>query len=228
MSSERQSTDAPPATGDLAVEDLSFRYRKNASRVLDRISDTFPAGDVTAITGASGSGKSTLLYTLGLMLVPEGGDVVLGGRRVGSLSDSERSAIRNSTIGFVFQDAMLDASRSILDNVVEPAIFSSTPRKVAVRRAQELLAYFGLTERSSHRPGEVSGGQAQRVALCRALVLNPSVILCDEPTGNLDRTATEVVWQFLLRQAESGATVVIATHDEELAQRAAKRIVVAG
>jgi lipoprotein-releasing system ATP-binding protein len=144
---------------------------------------------------------------------------------VAALTDAGRSAWRASTTGFVFQDAMLDPARTVLDNACEPAVFAGIPRGEARRRARHLLERFGLGDRAGHLPGEVSGGQAQRVGLCRALLTEPELVLGDEPTGNLDRTSADVVWQALTDLADRGATVVVATHDEALAQRADRRVV---
>jgi putative ABC transport system ATP-binding protein/lipoprotein-releasing system ATP-binding protein len=171
----------------LAVDGLSFAYRRGGQELFDGLSHEFTPGAVTGVTGPSGRGKSTLLYVLGLMLRPLAGQVRYDGRPVHGLSDVTRSSIRAAQVGFVFQDAVLDASRSVLDAVVEPALYAGARRGEVVGRAQGLLEELGIEIRAEHRPGEISGGQAQRVALCLALVNDPRVILADEPTGNLDR-----------------------------------------
>jgi lipoprotein-releasing system ATP-binding protein len=195
----------------LTVEGLSFRYRADEPIITD-LDHAFAAGRITVVTGPSGCGKSTLLYLLGLLLTPDAGVVRIGDGSASTLSDAARSRLRAGSIGFVFQDAMLDPSRTVLDNVIEGAIYADTPRSVAVARARSLLERFGVELRVTHRPGEVSGGQAQRIALCRALLNQPAVILADEPTGNLDATAATVVMDALTEEAASGATVIVATH----------------
>lgn len=203
----------------LAVRDLRFGYSTSVP-VIEGVTHEFVPGSVTALTGPSGRGKSTLLYLLGLLLRPTGGGVVLRGREVAGLPDGERSALRAVHVGFVFQDAVLDLSRSVLDNVVEGALFAGMDSGTSRRRALDLLAETGVEHRFTHRPGEISGGQAQRVALCRALVKEPSIILADEPTGNLDAISSEVVWSVLRARASAGACVVVATHDQELVDAA--------
>jgi ABC-type lipoprotein export system ATPase subunit len=197
----------------LAVEDLSFAYRRGGEELFGGLSHRFAVGAVTAVTGASGRGKSTLLYVLGLLLRPVRGRVLLDGEPVQARSDVIRSRLRAQRLGFVFQDAVLDTSRSVLDAVIEPALYAGATRRQVAPRARQLLADMGIAVRADHRPGEISGGQAQRVALCRALVNDPAVILADEPTGNLDRDNASAVLQALRRATGSGRTVVVATHD---------------
>lgn len=171
------------------------------------------------MTGPSGRGKSTLLYVLGLMLTPTRGQVLLGGESMTGMSDAARSRVRAQRIGFVFQGSALDPSRTVLDSVIEPALYAgASPRRAKVR-AHELLEQMGVGARAHHRPGEISGGQAQRVAVCRCLITDPDVILADEPTGNLDRDNSEGVLAALSKaidhpgSSSSGRTVVVATHD---------------
>ena len=197
----------------LAVEDLRFVYRRNHQELFDGLSHTFADGALTAVTGPSGRGKSTLLYLLGLLLRPTSGRILLDGVTVQQLPDSARSRIRAGMIGFVFQDAVLDSGRTVLDAVIEPALYYGRRRSDAVPRAHELLSLLAVEARAQHRPGEISGGQAQRVAVCRALMNDPKIILADEPTGNLDRANAATVLTALRRAAEDGRTVVIATHD---------------
>lgn len=180
------------------------------------LSIAFPRGDVTVITGPSGCGKSTLLYLLGLMLTPTAGRIRWDGSEVSALSDAERSRLRAEQVGFVFQDALLDPSRTILDNVTEGGLYAGMRREASRERALRLLERFGVEQRADHRPGEISGGQAQRVALCRALLKDPRLILADEPSGNLDEASADVVWGALFAAATAGATVVVATHDRHL------------
>lgn len=197
----------------LAVEQVSFRYRRGGHELFDGLTHQFQVAAVTGVTGPSGQGKSTLLYLLGLLLRPGSGQVRYHGKPVQGLGDVARSRLRATELGFVFQDAVLDLSRTVLDAVVEPALYAGARRRDVVPRAQQLLARLGIAARSAHRPGEISGGQAQRVALCRALVNDPRVILADEPTGNLDRDNAQVVLDVLRAAAADGCTVVIATHD---------------
>lgn len=211
----------------LATQDLTFAYRKGAAPVIEHLGTAFAPGAVTAVTGPSGSGKSTLLYILALMLRTSSGQVLWDGAPVAALADAERARLRAAQMGFVFQDAMLDPARTILDNVCESALFAGMPAGASRERATELLDRFGVGHRATHRPGEISGGQAQRVALCRALVTGPRVVFGDEPTGNLDHASARVVRDALVEHAHAGATVVIATHDEGLAAEADHRLVLA-
>lgn len=203
----------------VSVHGLSYRYKPTMAPILSEVNHEFRSGQLTAITGPSGCGKSTLLYVLGLMLRPTSGAVRIDDEEVSALPDVQRSRIRGSRIGFVFQDAVLDPSRSVIANVLEGALFS--PAASSSEDALELLAEFGVDRRATHKPGEISGGQAQRVALCRALIKRPRVVLADEPTGNLDRASGEVVWNALQDAATRlEATVIVATHNEALAARA--------
>jgi len=204
----------------LSVRDLSFSYTRHGEELFDGLTHEFTPGKVTAVTGPSGRGKSTLLYVLGLMLTPSRGEVILDHDRVSHASDTSRSRVRAARIGFVFQDAALDPSRVVLDSVIEPALYAGWSARRARRRGRELLEEMGVAARADHKPGEISGGQAQRVAVCRALVTDPAVVLADEPTGNLDRGNAEGVLAALTRATDhgrdgeaKGRTVIIATHD---------------
>lgn len=204
----------------IGVEGLRFQYSSSGDMLFDGLDHMFASGEVSVVTGASGRGKSTLLYVLGLLLRPVEGRVFVGGVDSGRLSDVARSRLRGGRIGFVFQDAALDATRVVLDNIVEGGVYAGMTRRDAEQRANELLERFGVELRGDHRPGEVSGGQAQRVGLCRALIKDPDVILADEPTGNLDADSAGVVLGALVDAARNGATVVIASHDPNVAERA--------
>ncbi|MCL2594027.1 MAG: ATP-binding cassette domain-containing protein [Promicromonosporaceae bacterium] len=204
----------------LAVRDLRFAYRRGAEELFDGLDANFPAGAVTAVTGSSGRGKSTLLYVAGLMLKPIGGQVLIEGQRADDRPDVQRSWLRATKLGFVFQDAVLDPTRTVLNSVIEPALYGRAKRKRLVSRAQELLDDLGVGQRSTHKPGQISGGQAQRVAIARALLTSPPVILADEPTGNLDAENTDLVLDALHAAAAAGHTVVIATHDPTVLNRA--------
>lgn len=196
----------------LEARDVTFSYR-TGPKILDGWSATFPAGQMTSLSGPSGRGKSTVLYLLGLMLRPQAGEVLLAGKPHMRLKDYERSRARAHHFGFVFQDAVLDPTRTVLDNVIESAIYRGERRGPAELRARELMEEFGVTARAEARPGQVSGGQAQRIALCRALLGRPDVLLADEPTGNLDAVSAGVVTLALKNYARAGAIVVTVTHD---------------
>jgi ABC-type lipoprotein export system ATPase subunit len=205
----------------LECRDLGFSYSAGSECVLAHLTQVFAPGATTAVTGPSGCGKSTLLYLLSGMLAPTTGQVFYAGRSVSAMRDGSRSALRATQFGFVFQDALLDPALTVLQNVCEVAAFAGVRRAEARRRGRRLLEQFDLGERADRRPGQISGGQAQRVALCRALLAKPAVILADEPTGNLDRASAGAVWQTLQQAASSdGCTVLVATHDPELARSA--------
>lgn len=202
---------------------MTFGYVAGAP-ILDQWSASFPAGSMTALTGPSGRGKSTLLYLLGLMLRPRGGDILFDGHSTTSLSDARRAHLRAEQFGFVFQDAALDATRTVLDNVTETALYRSGRRRDSVSRALELLEQFGVDVPPKRRPGQVSGGQAQRIALCRALLNRPRVLLADEPTGNLDPVTTDLVVAALQEHAQSGAAVIVVTHTPHVAEACDREI----
>lgn len=196
---------------------LSFGYDRGDPVVADLDVD-FASGTISALVGPSGSGKSTLLYLIGLMLSATGGSLVIDGVETVGLADWERAELRAASMGFVFQDALLDPARSILDNVLESSLYSP-PRLGLADRATALLDEFGVTVDPERRPGQISGGQAQRVALCRAFLTDPPIILADEPTGNLDADSANTVWQALHARAADGATVLVATHDRARARK---------
>ncbi len=202
---------------------LTYGYRRG-DPVLRDWGASIGDGEAVAIVGASGSGKSTLLYLLGTLIQPWNGSLVIDGVDITRLGDRGRSDIRAASIGFVFQDALLDARRSVLDNIVEGAVYQGADRRTAVRDAAALMARFGVDVEPGRRAADLSGGQAQRVGLCRALLGRPSIVLADEPTGNLDRANGEVVEDALLDAAAAGAVVVIATHDQRLAARCSRSI----
>lgn len=207
----------------LQAREINFAYRKGEA-VIEDFSADFRAGDITAITGYSGRGKSTLLYILGLMLMPGSGSIAIEGVNLSQLSDTKKANLRANLYGFVFQDSALDPTRTVIDNVVENALYRGASRAKAISRAEELLAEFGVSYRAKHRPGQISGGQAQRIALCRALLNNPLVLVADEPTGNLDHTSASVVVEAFREQARAGGTVIIATHDPYLISQSTRQI----
>jgi ABC-type lipoprotein export system ATPase subunit len=184
-------------------------------------------GELVALVGPSGSGKSTLMNTLGCLDRPTSGSYRLSGQEISTLSSDERALVRNRRIGFVFQSFNLLARTSALENVELPLLYKGglSARKRR-QRAVELLELVGLGDRLGHHPGQLSGGQQQRVAIARALVNSPAILMCDEPTGNLDsKTSKEVIQLFKDLNAENGIIVILVTHDQDVA-RAARRIVV--
>ncbi|NEM91389.1 ABC transporter ATP-binding protein [Galbitalea soli] len=197
----------------LRITDLRFVYPRAKSATLEAVNAVFEPGRMTAITGPSGRGKSTLLYVAGIMLRPTAGQVIVDDVDTGLLSDASRARMRAKAFGFVFQDAALDSTRTVLDNVTESALYRGDALPGARRRATELLEMFGVELRSSAKPHQVSGGQAQRIALCRALLADPHHLLADEPTGNLDAASAAVVINALRARANAGTTVVVVTHD---------------
>lgn len=200
----------------LEARNVAFGYSRGGS-VLENWSARFMAGSMTALTGASGRGKSTLLYLLGLMLRPSAGEVRVFGNDATQLKDSERANLRAHKFGFVFQDAALDATRTVLDNVTETALYRRQSRPTTESRARELLERFGVDVPAHRKPGQVSGGQAQRISLCRALLNEPPILLADEPTGNLDPTTSGLVINALRDHALAGGTVIVVTHAPEVA-----------
>lgn len=208
----------------LAASDIAKSYPtpRGDLRILNGISLTLDRGDAVAIMGPSGSGKSTLLYILGALDPPSSGQVTLDGTNPYALNESAQAAFRNSHIGFVFQDHSLLPQCSVLENVLAPTLVApaNDDRQSDVARARELLARVGLGERLDHRPGELSGGEQQRAAVARALIRSPSLLLCDEPTGNLDRSSADAVATLLLDLHSAAQTMlIVVTHSQPLAER---------
>lgn len=207
----------------LEARRLSFDYDSGAPLIAEW-SATFRAGEVVAITGPSGRGKSTLLYLLGLMLAPVKGQIFIAGESVAALPDWTRANLRAEKFGFVFQDAALDATRTVLDNVIETALYRHERRREVIPTALQLMEHFGVQLRAEAKPGQVSGGQAQRIALCRALLGSPAILLAGEPTGNLDAQSSDVVMRAFTEHAAQGATVVVVTHDPGVVARCDRTI----
>jgi putative ABC transport system ATP-binding protein len=210
----------------IALCDLWRTYHVGDSDVhaLRDISLEINRGDYLAVMGPSGSGKSTLLNILGCLDRPSSGSYLYEGREVGSLSDAERTRLRQTEIGFVFQFFHLLARLTAQDNVELPMLFAGVPRVERRERAAAALQAVGLAERIHHRPDQLSGGQRQRVAIARAVVMEPGLLLADEPTGNLDRAAAREVMDLLDSMNAAGQTVVLVTHDPEVGQHARNSI----
>ncbi|HAI62614.1 MAG: hypothetical protein UU64_C0002G0080 [candidate division WWE3 bacterium GW2011_GWF2_41_45] len=182
-------------------------------------------GEFVAIVGKSGSGKSTLMHILGLLDTPTEGEVILNGINTKGMSEKQLAQVRNSEIGFVFQSFNLLQRTTVLDNVILPLKYSSVPSSEWEKKAKEMIEIVGLQDRLKNKSNELSGGQKQRVAIARAMVNDPSMILADEPTGNLDtKTGEEIINNFLKLNSQ-GKTIVLVTHDDELAQIAQRKII---
>jgi putative ABC transport system ATP-binding protein len=189
------------------------------------VSLTVEPGDYLAIVGTSGSGKSTLMHLLGGLDRPTSGTLMIGGRDVATLSPPEMARLRNETIGFVFQSFHLLARTTARDNVALPLVYRGVGRRERSERAVAMLDRVGLAHRVHHRPNQMSGGEQQRVAIARALVTGPSVLLADEPTGNLDSATGRSVLALLESLNADGVAVVVVTHDRDVAARARRQIV---
>ena len=198
----------------------TFRQGEDRLEVLRGASLRLGAGEIVALTGPSGAGKSTFLHIAGLLERPDAGEVVVGGRACGPLSDDERTALRRRSIGFVYQFHHLLPEFTALENLVLPQMIAGAGRVAAGRRAREMLEMTGIDERARHRPAQMSGGQQQRVAIARAFANRPDVLIADEPTGNLDQDTADRMFGLLLdlvRRERVGA--LVATHNPDLAAR---------
>jgi ABC-type lipoprotein export system ATPase subunit len=213
----------------IELRNLSKIYDLGEVKVpaLQDVSLTIGAGEFVALIGPSGSGKSTLMNTLGCLDRPTKGSYLLAGEEVAGMNPDELAQIRNRRIGFVFQNFNLLARTTALENVEVPLLYNrSCPRRERKRRAAALLERVGLGNRLDHRPNQLSGGQQQRVAIARALVNEPPILLCDEPTGNLDtRTSKEIMALFRRLNEAEGLTVILVTHDLEVARKARRALV---
>lgn len=212
----------------LELKNVSKVYTIESQTVtaLNKVNYRVDAGSVVAITGKSGAGKSTLLHIIGTLERPSSGEVVINGTQVQNMPDQILSSFRNSTIGFIFQMNNLLPEFSALENVMMPGLIASAPGKEVKGRAAELLDAVGLAKRLNHRPGEMSGGEQQRVAIARALLMAPSILLADEPTGNLDQKSSSLITDLLFRLCEDyKMTMLLVTHDLELAKKFPGQIV---
>lgn len=201
-----------------------FPMGETVVKALDGLSLTIKSGELLAIMGPSGSGKSTLMNVLGLLDRPNSGSYSLRGRVVSDLDDDELSRLRNKEIGFIFQTFNLLPRLTALSNVELPMLYAQLGPAERRRRAESLLEQVGLQERMDHRPNQLSGGQRQRVAIARALVNDPALILADEPTGNLDSTTAREILSLLVDLNRQGNTIVLVTHDAEVAKVAHRTI----
>jgi putative ABC transport system ATP-binding protein len=214
-------------TAAIVADDISRTYELDGVSVpaLRGVSLTVEPGDYVAIVGTSGSGKSTLMHLLGGLDRPTGGTLLIGGRDVSRLTPNEMAELRNTTIGFVFQSFHLLARTTAQDNVGLPLVYRGAGRRERRERATAMLERVGLGHRITHRPNQMSGGEQQRVAIARALVTGPSVLLADEPTGNLDSATGQSVLALLESLNADGVAVVLVTHDRDVAARAHRQIV---
>jgi putative ABC transport system ATP-binding protein len=191
---------------------------------IDDVTISLPKGSFTAVMGPSGSGKSTLMNLLGCLDTPDEGDIVIDGRSVADLSGSERAALRGTEIGFIFQTFNLMPRLTAAENVTMPMVFNKAIDMDRRERAEELLTRVGLGDRLDHQPSELSGGQRQRVAVARALVNEPSLVLADEPTGNLDTDTGAEIMDLFAELHEEGRTILMVTHERHIAEHAEKII----
>ena len=206
----------------IVCNDLSKVYQEGrlSTPVLQGVNLSVNQGELLAIVGTSGSGKSTLLHLLGALDAPTTGNIVFNGKDIHQLSSKQQSKWRNQELGFVYQFHHLLSEFSALENVAMPLLIAGESIKSAQKKATELLDRVGLSERIQHRPSELSGGERQRVAIARALINKPSLVLADEPTGNLDAKSAESVYQLLKElNTEFGTAFIVVTHDQQLANK---------
>lgn len=225
MSEEAIKTGDPSASGPL-IEAVDMHKRFGGTLALDGLSIDVAGGEIVAVLGPSGSGKSSLLLCLSGILLPHAGDVRYRGRSLVTVSDATRTRLRRDEFGFVFQFGQLVPELTALDNVSLPLRLAGLKRRDAITRARDWLERLGVHDVADQRAGEMSGGQAQRVAVARALVTGPRVVFADEPTGSLDSTNSELVMELLVSAARQHATsVVLVTHEPQIAAYADREIV---
>lgn len=210
----------------IEIDGVTKRYKLGEQIVyaLNGVNLNIARGEYTALMGPSGSGKSTLMNIIGCLDSPTDGTFFLNNKEVSKMSDSALSEVRNTEIGFVFQTFNLLNRLNAIENVSLPLVYAGIPKKERDERAKEVLDKVGLGDRSSHKPNELSGGQRQRVAVARALINNPSILLADEPTGNLDTQTSHEIMALFEEIHAAGNTIVLVTHEEDIAQHA-KRII---
>ncbi|MEO1638180.1 MAG: ABC transporter ATP-binding protein [Pseudomonadota bacterium] len=216
----------------LVLTDLTKSYntgKPNEVQVLQGVSLNVAAGEVVALVAPSGAGKSTLLHIAGLLDTPDSGTVTIAGEGMSKLSDRRRTAVRRATVGFIYQFHHLLPEFTAQENIVLPQLANGATQAEAAARAQDLLGKVGIAERASHRPAALSGGEQQRVAFCRALANEPSLLLADEPTGNLDPDTSDQVFDTLMSLVrETGLAALIATHNLDLAARMDRQVRLSG
>lgn len=200
----------------------SYFLGRNELPVLKGLNLQINTNEYVALMGPSGSGKSTLMNILGCLDTPTAGNYILNGQDVSKMEDNELADVRNKEIGFVFQQFNLMPRLSALENVGIPLIYAGVSKKERWERAMEMLGKVGLQDRADHKPNELSGGQCQRVAIARALINDPAIILADEPTGNLDSKTSEEIMEMFAKIHSSGNTVVLVTHEEDIAEHAGR------
>jgi putative ABC transport system ATP-binding protein len=210
----------------IKIEDLWRTYVMGAEEIhaLRGVSFSIDRGEYVAVMGPSGSGKSTLMNLIGCLDSPSKGTYILRGKLVSALNDDELAAIRNREIGFVFQTFNLLPRASALHNVELPLVYAGIPKEERLARAKKALESVELGDRIHHKPNELSGGQRQRVAMARALVMGPSILLADEPTGNLDTATGEEMMRLFRRLNEDGHTIILVTHERDIAEHARRTI----
>jgi putative ABC transport system ATP-binding protein len=206
----------------IRLTDIVKNYKVGTQivKALRSVSLQINAGEYVAIMGASGSGKSTLMNVLGCLDTPTSGRYELNGQDVSHLVDDELAEIRNSEIGFIFQTFNLLPRNSALENVMLPLVYAGVKKEMRLERAEQMLTNVGLADRIDHKPNELSGGQHQRVAVARALINNPAILLADEPTGNLDSKTSEEIMQLFSNIHKQGNTLIVVTHEEDIARHA--------
>lgn len=210
----------------LEIKGLSKSYRTDTveTKALNDFSLSVAEGEFVTVTGPSGAGKSTFLNIVGMLETFDSGQLLFDGVDVSGLDDNQRSAIRNEKIGFIFQGFNLLPELNVIENVTLPLRFRKMPAAERKQRAEEALATVGLSKRASHYPSQLSGGQQQRVAIARAIAGKPRFLLADEPTGNLDSEMAVQVFELIEQLHKDGATIIVVTHDKELAQRGSRCI----
>jgi len=202
----------------LSAQHISKSY--GTLEVLKDLSIQIDRAEIAAIVGKSGSGKSTLLHILGTLDTPDSGQISIDGIEITGISAKEISKVRNESIGFIFQFHHLLGEFTAIENVIIPALVKGTKRSVALQKAEELLSYLGLSERQSHKPSQLSGGEQQRVAVARALINDPKIIFADEPTGNLDDSTSEELFSLIKQLRDDyNQTFVIVTHSKDIANQ---------
>jgi putative ABC transport system ATP-binding protein len=208
------------------AEDLWRTYQMGAEEILALrgVSFEIQKGEYVAVMGPSGSGKSTLMNLIGCLDTPSKGRYVLRGKVVSEMNDDELAAVRNREIGFVFQTFNLLPRATALHNVELPLVYAGIPKEKRIEQAKHALEMVDLADRMAHKPNELSGGQRQRVAVARALVMNPSILLADEPTGNLDTATGEDIMRLFERLHEQGHTIILVTHEKDIADHARRTI----